>query len=497
MPVSTATPWATVLATVTLLTSALASLQDCLNEVCAGRSDCVAFADDGLDVFNTYQSNWVKPYNLAVHVSPAAVIRPKSSDEVASIVKCAVENDSKVQAKSGGHSYANFGLGDGAVAIDLVNINDYSFDNTTGYAKIGAGLRLGEIDAYLHKTGRAFAHGVCPSVGIGGHATIGGLGPMSRMWGPALDHIVEVEVVTANGTIVRANEDENNDLFLALRGAGASFGVITEFVMRTHPEPGNVIQYTFDITIADNPARLTDVYMQWQTLVLDPSLDRRFGTELITWLGGIIITGTFYGTEDEFQETGITQRLPGNGTIEVADWLGSLAALAEKETLYLATVSSNFYAKSLGFRREDALSKESAIDLFEYAQGLDKGTLLWFIIFDAAGGAVADVPSNATAYAHRDKYMFYQSYAVDLLDLSDTTVTFLNDFHEELVGMLPNNTMTRGTYPGYVDLNISGIPQKQYWGENLSRLERIKSAWDPKDIFHNPQSVRGLEDKMV
>lgn len=260
--------------------------------------------------------------------------------------------------------------------------------------------------------------------------------------------------------------------------------------MRTHPEPGNVIQYTFDITIGDDPARLTDVYMQWQDVVSDPTLDRRFGTELIMWLGGIIITGTFYGTEDEFHATGIHQRLPGNGTIAVTDWLGSLAAWAEKEALYLATVSSNFYAKSLGFRQEDVLSKENATDLFEYAQGVDKGTLLWFIIFDATGGAVADVPLNATAYAHRDKYMFYQSYAVDLLSLSNTTWTFLSDFHEELVGKLPENTMTRGTYPGYVDLNISGIPQEQYWEGNLPTLEGIKSKWDPNDVFHNPQSVR-------
>ncbi|KAG8169114.1 hypothetical protein KVR01_001863 [Diaporthe batatas] len=435
---STAKPWATVLVTVTLLTSALASLKDCLTDVCAGRSDCVAFADNRLDIFNTYQSNWVKPYNLAVEVTPDAVIRPKSSEEVAAIVKCAADNDFKVQAKSGGHSYANFGLGDGAVAIDLVNIN--------------------------------------------------------QMWGPALDHIVEVEVVTANGTIVRANTGENNDLFWGLRGAGASFGVITEFVLRTHPEPENVTQYTFEITISKDPARLADIYMQWQILVSDPSLDRRFGTELVMWLGGITVTGTFYGTEDEFHETGITQRLPVNGTIEVTDWLGSLAALAEKGALStLATFSSNFYAKSLGFRREDVLSKEDATDLLEYAQGVDKGTLLWFIIFDATGGAVADVPTNATAYAHRDKYMFYQSYAVDLIELSDTTFTFLNDFHEELVGKLPRETMTRGTYPGYVDLNISGIPQEQYWEENLSSLEHLKAIWDPGDVFHNPQSIQPVE----
>lgn len=177
----TFTAWAAVLLTISLLTPALASLQDCLKDVCAGSSDCVGFADV-LDIFDTYQLNWVKPYNLAVDVNPEAVIRPNSTEQVAATVQCAAENGYKVQAKSGGHSYANFGLGDGAVAIDLVNINQYSIDNATGHATIGAGMRLGDIDDKLHETGRAFAHGVCPSVGIGGHATI-----VSRFFPPMRD----------------------------------------------------------------------------------------------------------------------------------------------------------------------------------------------------------------------------------------------------------------------------------------------------------------------
>lgn len=201
---------ALALAASSLAVLAEASLQDCLNDICADRSDCVAYPAV-IDL--VYQAMWVRPYNLAIDVDPAAVIRPNSSDEVAAAVRCAADNGVKVQARSGGHSYANFGLGDGALTVDLVNLQGYSMDETTWQATIGAGMTLGDVDTELHKTGRAFAHGVCPGVGIGGHATIGGLGPMSRMWGAALDHIVEVEVVTANGTVLRANEDQNSDLF--------------------------------------------------------------------------------------------------------------------------------------------------------------------------------------------------------------------------------------------------------------------------------------------
>lgn len=110
----------------------------------------------------------------------------------------------------------NYGLGgeDGALAIDLANLQSFSMDEETWQAAVGAGTLLGDLDDRLHVAGqRAVSHGVCPGVGIGGHATIGGLGPSSRMWGTCLDHVVGVEVVTAEGEVVRASEGENADLF--------------------------------------------------------------------------------------------------------------------------------------------------------------------------------------------------------------------------------------------------------------------------------------------
>jgi FAD/FMN-containing dehydrogenase len=96
----------------------------------------------------------------------------------------------------------------------MVNFQHFRMDNVTWQATVGAGTRLGEVTKKMHDAGgRAMAHGVCPDVGIGGHATIGGLGPMSRMWGSCLDHVLEVEVVTADGRIQRASPTQNQDLF--------------------------------------------------------------------------------------------------------------------------------------------------------------------------------------------------------------------------------------------------------------------------------------------
>ncbi|KDN62913.1 putative FAD binding domain-containing protein [Colletotrichum sublineola] len=483
-------------------------LATCLNNVCDGRSSCVSYPNDPF-----YQLNWVKPYNLDIAVEPIAVTRPETKEDVAGFVKCAADNDVKVQAKSGGHSYANFGLGgtDGALVIDLSNFQHFSMDTNTWQATIGGGHRLHDVTEKLHANGkRAVSHGTCPGVGIGGHATIvslrfcrqyvqlelamltqnrkkqGGLGPSSRMWGSCLDHVVEVEVVTADGKIQRASETQNSDLFFALKGAGAGFGVITEFVMRTHPEPGDIVQYSYSITFAKH-RDLAPVFKQWQDLISDPDLDRRFSSEFVMQELGVAITATFYGTEDEFRATGIPDKIPtGKVSVVVNDWLGDVAQKAQDAALWLSEVQSPFTAKSLAFTHDQLLSDEAIENLMTYIDEVERGTLIWFLIFDVTGGAINDVPMNATAYRHRDKVMFCQGYGIGLPTLNGKTKEFIAGITETI---RKASASELSTYAGYVDPTLENA-QDKYWGTNLPTLQRIKAAWDPKDLFSNPQSVR-------
>ncbi|KAI0181117.1 putative glucooligosaccharide oxidase [Hypoxylon sp. FL1284] len=459
-------------------------LSACLDAVCNGRDNCVAYPDNPL-----YQTSWVKRYNLDISVEPVAVTRPDTSEDVSNIVKCAVANSVKVQAKSGGHSYANYGLGgqDGELVIDLANLQNFSMNTDTWQASIGGGTKLSDVTSRLHDNGkRAISHGTCPGVGIGGHATIGGLGPSSRMWGSCLDHVVEVEVVTADGSIKRASETENSDLFFALKGAGAGFGVITEFVVKTHPEPGDVVQYSFALSF-DKFEDLVPVFLQWQDLITDPELDRRFGTEFVMYALGVIITGTFYGSEDEWKASGIPDKIPvGNVSVVIDDWLGVIAQQAEDAALYLSDLATSFTAKSLALRKDEALSTDTATQMMKYIDGADHGSLIWFVIFDASGGAVSDVPMNATAYSHRDKAMFVQGYGIGIPTLNQDT----RDFVSGVIATIRNDTVQAlTTYPGYVDPSLVDA-QASYWGPNLDTLGQVKSKWDPSDLFHNPQSVR-------
>ncbi|KAL6884855.1 Glucooligosaccharide oxidase [Trichoderma longibrachiatum] len=461
-------------------------IESCIQSVCNGRVECYHVPTSNLD------TAWTKLYNLDLPRYPDIIVRPNNTTEVAGAVKCAYDNGYTVQARSGGHSYGNFAQGAGdenGMMIDLVNLQSFQMDNATGQASIGSGFRLDGLDKLLHANGgRAIAHGTCPGVGVGGHATVGGLGPMSRMWGAALDHVLEVEVVTANGTVVRANDEQHQDLFWAIRGAGASFGIVTEFVLKTHPEPGSVVEYTYSFSFGEQKD-MAPVFQQWQELVYDPNLDRRFSTMFITEPLGALITGTFYGTKEEFDETGIPEKIPGGGVVKLAlvDWLGSLAHIAETTGLYLSDLATPFASKSLAFDRDDKLGKDSINEMFTYMDDTDPGTLLWFIIFNSEGGAMADTAYDATAYPHRDAIMMYQSYAIGIPQLGQGTKDFVSGLHDRIKKAAPKaNT----TYAGYVDVSLSREEaQWTYWGDKVPRLQEIKRRYDAKNVFLNPQSV--------
>ncbi|KAJ5580639.1 hypothetical protein N7450_006940 [Penicillium hetheringtonii] len=434
-------------------------------------------------------------YNTDIPVVPAAITYPETTEEVAAIVSCAADHKYKVQARSGGHSYANYGLGgtDGAIVVDLMHFQHFSFNPDSNIATIGAGTLLGDLTTRLYQYGgRAVAHGTCPQVGVGGHMTIGGLGPKSREWGMALDHVEEATVVLANSSIVQVSEDEYPDIFFAIKGAAASFGIVTEFQLHTHPAPTKAYQYSFTWSMGDSRAK-AQVFKDWQRLISNENLTRKFASDLVITEAGIIVAGTFFGSQEEFEAFRLESHFPPSSSsvvITLDNWLGMVGSQVE-ELIQLVGggIPMSFYAKSLPFTQKTIIPDHAVDALFEYIDKADKGTLTWFIIFDLEAGATNDVPMNATAYAHRDAFMWMQTYAINPLgSVSRETKNFLQGINDII--LLSEGPSARfGAYPGYVDPYMENA-QLAYWGSNLPRLEKIKADVDPRDIFHNPQSVR-------
>lgn len=314
------------------------------------------------------------------------------------------------------------------------------------------------------------------------------------MWGPALDHIVGAEVVLANGSITHASDTENSDLFFALKGAGASFGIITEFEFRTHPEPKQSIEYSYTFTFSGYKDQAS-VFEAWQELISDPKLSRKFASQAIVSEIGLVISGTFFGSRSEYDKLGLESRLPKSPTMKsivATDWLGAVAHWAEDVGQEAGGgLAAPFYSKNMAFRNDTLMSSQTIQDMFKLFDEADKGTIAWFVIFDLEAGATNDIPEAATAYAHRDALFYLQSYAVGIPSVSSKTKKFLTEINTLIEKSMPG--VDFGSYPGYVDPAIpDGQAQEQYWGSNYPRLQAVKKKYDPGDLFHNPQVCRNL-----
>jgi FAD/FMN-containing dehydrogenase len=200
---------------------------------------------------------------------PAAVLMAAGEEDVVAGVGLARERGLRVSVRAGGHSWAAWSLRDDALLIDLGAMNDMTFDPVTGIASANPAVKGGaELTPFLRGHGRAFTGGHCPGVGLGGFLLQGGQGWNSRRYGWACENVTAIDVVTADGGLVHASEDENADLLWAARGAGPGFfGVITRFYLRTFALPAAMTHDTWMFELDELEALLS-----WIDALL-PSLD--------------------------------------------------------------------------------------------------------------------------------------------------------------------------------------------------------------------------------
>jgi FAD/FMN-containing dehydrogenase len=167
--------------------------------------------------------------------APLLVAQPETTGDVAEAVRLARHHGLTVSVRSGGHSWAGWSVREGALLIDLGFLREVSLDGEIATAS--PAVKGGEeLTPFLADRGRMFTGGHCGGVGLGGFLLQGGQGWNSRRWGWGCENVVGIDVVTAAGELVHANEDAHADLFWAARGAGPRFpGVITRFHLRTHP----------------------------------------------------------------------------------------------------------------------------------------------------------------------------------------------------------------------------------------------------------------------
>jgi FAD/FMN-containing dehydrogenase len=199
---------------------------------------------------------------------PAAILLPASDEDIVAGIQLAAQEGLQVSVRAGGHSWASWGVREGALLVDLSSMKDMQLDPTTNVASVTpATAGATELAPFLADRGRFFPVGHCESVGLGGFLLQGGQGWHTRHYGWACESIEAIDVVLADGRKVRASEYENADLLWVARGAGPAFpGIITRFYLKTYELPV-MVQDTRTFRLED-----LDELLAWLQRVL-PELD--------------------------------------------------------------------------------------------------------------------------------------------------------------------------------------------------------------------------------
>lgn len=451
---------------------------------------------------NAEYAELVEPYNLRLPYKPAVVVVPTTNQHVQDAVLCAAQASLKVQAKSGGHSYANFGNGgrDGSLIINLESFQNIQLDKNTGIVTVGGGVRLGNLaDGIFTQNNAALAHGTCPGVGIGGHFTHGGYSHTSRSWGLAMDQIVGADVVLANGTLIKTTSSQYPEIFWAIRGAAESFGIVTTFYLQTRAAPSAVTWFSFPLnSVWGSKATFTNTFLHLQDVATNASIiDNRisFGIYMDGW-GSYSVSGAYFGTVEDFNQRIRPEFLrtlpaPASPTVRSYSWYDFLVLQSGETTIKVPFQGydehENFFAKSITVPESDGLSANALNAFYDHVQARN-GVDFYVIInlYGGPGSAINTKDTNYAAYADRDSLWVFQNWGYAT---NANAVSFINGLNSAVINAQPQTHF--GAYLNYVDSSYSAATAHQlYYGDALyARLLALKQRVDPAGVFWNPQAI--------
>ena len=415
-------------------------------------------------------------------VRPQVLVLCRTPEDVVEAIGFARRFDIEVAVRSGGHDFAGRSSGPGMV-LDLAPM--HFLEVSAGLATVGPGLRLGDLYAALARHSVTIPGGCGATVGIGGQALGGGLGLLGRSRGLTSDQLVAAEVVLADGRVVECDERRHEELFWALRGAGAQgLGVVTSLTLRTLPEPA---ASSFHLKWPyERAAALIAAWQEWS-----PTGPDELAASLLVTVGGdadtdpvVHLFGSMNGSETETAAL-LDEFLSVAGAVPASSEhahmrYGSLKSyLAERGPGDQGDQDGRPYMKSEFFRRPLSAGRiEALVELFVRGRRRGEARKLDFMPW---GGAYNRVPPDATAFPHREELFLLEHSAVVPVgfDASATAAAraWLSDSWE-----LVHPSASGGVYANFPDPDLSD-EQRAYWGRNLERVRSVKEKYDPKRLF--------------
>jgi FAD/FMN-containing dehydrogenase len=424
-------------------------------------------------------------WNGSIDRRPALIARCAGVADVISAVRFASDHEQLVAVRSGRHSYPGLGVCDGGTVIDLGQMKGIRVDPEARTARAQAGVLLGELDREAQAFGLAVPAGIVTHTGLAGLTLGGGIGWLERKYGLTVDQLLSVDVVTAEGELVRASEEENADLFWGLRGGGGNFGIVTEFEFRLNPVGPTVLAGPIVWAMEDSPQVLR-FYREWIKEVPDELttiVTHRRALPVPTIpkeLHGrhVVIVGTCYaGPVDEGER--VLKPLREFG----APLLDGCSAMPF--TNHQALLDPSFphgwwyYIRSCNLAE---LTDEVIEILVEHGRRIVSPVTV-FSIFHL-GGAVGRVGEDETAFGGRDA-----GHTVNVIGITTTGEGFEQEreWARRLWGAL--GPYHQNVYVNFLMEEGDDRIREAYGASKYDRLKAIKRKYDPDNFFQLNQNI--------
>jgi FAD/FMN-containing dehydrogenase len=419
-------------------------------------------------------------WNAVYDRRPAILVRPTSVADVATAIKFGRDSDLEIAIRSGAHSAAGHSSCDGGLVIDLSRLRGVTVDPERRTARANGGALLGELDVAAQAHGLVCPVGVIGHTGVGGLTLGGGMGRLQRHFGLTIDNLRAVELVTADGRVIRASESEEPELFWGMRGAGANFGVVTAFEFRLHPfgpllhrgtriYPATQIHETWANFRDFASAAPDEAALIFNIGRAEPAADYPAS---VAGKPIVLIAYNHSGAAETVQR-------------HVAPLASGPEPVARTDVSqpYLEVQTSNDLALGWGTRSyikggfANDLRAESLDALVEHVRHGPTGTTFSVTV---QGGALGRVADHATAFTGRDA-RFEVSADGDWEDPAlDKTYA---DWCRQALTIVEPDTVT-GRYVNEIAESGPEESRAIYGDAKLGRLMALKRAWDPDNVFH-------------
>ena len=421
-------------------------------------------------------------HNATIDRRPALIVQAATTADVARTVAFARDSGLDLAVRGGSHSLAGYGTSEGGIVLDLGSMKGLHIDPDRRLAWAQAGLTAGEYTAAAAAHGLATPFGDTGSVGIAGLTLGGGIGWLARKHGLAIDALVSVELVTADGQVITASETEHSDLFWAVRGGGGNFGVVTRFQFKLYPV-GNVLggmlmmPLTRDVlrSLVPIASAAPDALTTISMVMPVPPLP--FVPEALHFQQVLAVMFVFDGDPEDGQRAIQPFR-------DVATPLFEMVQPMPYVGIYELMKAAE--GRTPGVHRSvflDALD-DAAVDTILQRMSAPTSPMAMTQI-RVLGGRMAEVPSDATAFAHRDAPVMVVLITL-FEDPAEKPVheAWTHAFYEEL------RPRSVGVYSNFLEAEGEARIREAYPTATYERLADVKRRYDPTNLFRLNQNIR-------